>query len=111
MVVPFMSHRATLPLLSTHTRSVEPLPSKSPVPAIVQESGRTPRSTVVATLVPLSTVICTSPVEVLRQKTLPWLSDPATTRLVETLPIIAVLTTVVPFMNQTPRSPLELRQR
>src|ERR1039458_6701553 len=95
----------TLPLVSRHNRSAEPLPSKSPMPAIVQLSGTTPKFTVWATWVSIITHMPTSPVMVLRQKISPFMSAPTTDQVSGTLPSIAVEAMVDPFMNHIPRLP------
>src|SRR5579863_7255074 len=90
--------------------SAEPLPSKSPTPAIVHDSGTGPKSVDCATAVPFIFQIPTSPVTVLRQNMSPWLSAPAIIQVVGTLPTIADCWTVVPFISQMPTLPDVSRQ-
>src|SRR5215470_14359134 len=86
-VVPYISQIATSPVLASRQRmSVEPLPSKSPVPTMTQLSGTTPILALAATPRPNTCQTTSAPVLLSRQNTLPRRSTAEIVQLAGTAP-------------------------
>src|ERR1700733_7657714 len=119
IVVPFMNQMATSPLVSCHTMSLAPLPSKSPVSATLHTVDRLPTPAVLGLriVVPFISQIAMLPeVSRHRMSLLPSALKspvPATDHAAGMLPNVAVLEfrTVVPFISQIATLPLLLRHK